>query len=300
MVAKLNPEAFAKAREFLLTRARKLETAAFRHEFEDGPAEAVARELEAFRNADGGFGRGLEPDLRCPESSALASTTAMQLLLRLEGEVAAGPVDRTMRYFRETYSDEEKGWNIIPAEAVRSPRAIWWETGVFKEHWGNPSAEIAGYFNLFPREEDSGFAASLNEFAARRLAQAAAGKEMHEMLCYVRWARTLPSELLDSVRGSLDDFVRNCVVRDPTEGAGYGCTPLTLVDSPDSFYYKEYRDDLPAELERLIAEQGPDGAWSPNWAWGRYEDEWETARVEWQGALTLNALRTLRNFGRLA
>src|SRR4029450_534973 len=36
--------------------------------FDGGDAEAVLAALSGYRNADGGYGHGLEPDLRAPES----------------------------------------------------------------------------------------------------------------------------------------------------------------------------------------------------------------------------------------
>jgi len=55
-------------------------------------------------------------------------------------------------------------------------------------------------------------------------------------------------------------------------------------------------ENLDCELEQ----QGADGAWSPNWNWqGHLPAEWQIARREWQGELTLRMLRSFRAFGRL-
>jgi hypothetical protein len=74
---KLSSEQFSKARDFLLTKARPLDRAMFRFEFEQGSASDVLKELEIFQNEDGGFGNALEPDFRLPDSSAMASTIAL-------------------------------------------------------------------------------------------------------------------------------------------------------------------------------------------------------------------------------
>ena len=49
----------------------------------------------------------------------------------------------------------------------------------------------------------------------------------------------------------------------------------------------------------LTENQGEDGAWEPNWSWYQFEEVWPSAKEEWKGVLTLNALRTLRNFDRI-
>lgn len=64
----------------MLQRARNLERSLFRYEFENGSFTDVLIELSRYQNEDGGFGHGLEPDLRCKESSALATTRALEIL----------------------------------------------------------------------------------------------------------------------------------------------------------------------------------------------------------------------------
>ena len=50
----------------------------------------------------------------------------------------------------------------------------------------------------------------------------------------------------------------------------------------------------------VVREQTTDGSWAPTWSWAdEFPDVWPVARREWQGVLTLDALRTLRAFGRL-
>jgi len=74
------------AREFLFTHARVLERRLFAHRFAEGePSEreaaaAVERAVDAYRNADGGYGQALEPDCRTPHSQPEAMRWALQVL----------------------------------------------------------------------------------------------------------------------------------------------------------------------------------------------------------------------------
>lgn len=77
---KLAPLQWRTARHYLLHHARPLEAARYRYHFEDGKAEVVLAALTVFRNEDGGFGKALEPDLRTPASSVLATSVAFQVL----------------------------------------------------------------------------------------------------------------------------------------------------------------------------------------------------------------------------
>jgi hypothetical protein len=58
---------------------------------------------------------------------------------------------------------------------------------------------------------------------------------------------------------------------------------------------------IEANLDDLIARQQPDGSWSPPWSWEeQYPAAWAQAQNEWSGILTLNTLKQLQAFGRLA
>jgi hypothetical protein len=47
--------------------------------FDGGGAEPVLAALRAYRNPDGGYGQGLEPDLRAPESQPAAAWHAFEV-----------------------------------------------------------------------------------------------------------------------------------------------------------------------------------------------------------------------------
>ena len=82
--------AFASGREFILHEGRVLERRLFATIFDGASAEGVIAALHGYRNADGGFGHGLEPDKLCPESLPIDVEIALQAM------VAAGSVDMPM------------------------------------------------------------------------------------------------------------------------------------------------------------------------------------------------------------
>ena len=71
---------FAAGRDFLLREGRLLERRLFATCFEGAPATGVVDAVRAFRNNDGGFGHGLEPDVRCPASLPVDVEVAFQAL----------------------------------------------------------------------------------------------------------------------------------------------------------------------------------------------------------------------------
>ena len=75
---KLSKENYLKARDFILTNARMIERRLFDFHFENGGQEGVFHAVYAYRNADGGFGHGMEPDTASPESQPLFSVMALE------------------------------------------------------------------------------------------------------------------------------------------------------------------------------------------------------------------------------
>ena len=63
--------------------ARVLDRRRFELRFDGGDPEPVLAALRAYRNADGGYGHGLEPDLRARESQPAAAFHAFEVLAEL-------------------------------------------------------------------------------------------------------------------------------------------------------------------------------------------------------------------------
>src|ERR687891_2345340 len=69
----------AAARSFMAAHGRVLDGRRFELLFDGADAEPVLAALRAYRNSDGGFGHGLEPDLRAPESQPGAAWHAFEV-----------------------------------------------------------------------------------------------------------------------------------------------------------------------------------------------------------------------------
>ena len=99
----LSQQGMERARVFIATSARPLEQALFSHYLDDGSVEEVYTQLAQYANSDGGFGRALEPDLRTPESSVIATTIGLQTLRGLRTPETHPLVEGAMRYLLNTY-----------------------------------------------------------------------------------------------------------------------------------------------------------------------------------------------------
>lgn len=305
----LTTERFIAARNFLKSRARPLDVARFRYAFEGGSPDDVRTELAAFRNADGGFGHGLEPDLRTPHSSVLCTTVACQILQQIGTDTGdplfAGAID----YFLATFDESAASWRIIPAQADASPHAPWWDQPQGGQRFDafslNPTAEVLAYLYTADYAADERVSAQLLAVVSDRVAVALSDAdeiEMHQLLCCLRLLRAdgLPGGFRRKVQAELAASIAQTVATDPAAWQGYSLRPLDVISRPDSPFLPGLEAAVSANLDFEIDSQNADGSWTPAWSWGdSYPDVWAQARQEWAGAITINKLRRLQRFQRI-
>ncbi|MEX2204635.1 MAG: hypothetical protein WEF50_00230 [Myxococcota bacterium] len=295
---KLSAPSFRRARDFLLTQARPLERALFAHEFEAGPRGAVLEALAPFQNADGGYGHALEPDVRLPASSAIATLTGLDVLR----EIAAGseelPVRRALAWVVQEYDAALPGWRSVPPAVDDFAHARHWSwdrhaPGAAWPHLLVPGARLLSHLQhwraLAPPElvADAGVALRAH---VETLTPPVFGDGLH-------YASTVDEPRL---RTKLCRLALESVNTNPAEWGGYVNKPLKLAPLPESPFADVLAGPVSTNLDYEIEQQPSDGGWEPNWSWqGAYEAEWQVARREWRGELTLKTLRSLRAYGRI-
>jgi hypothetical protein len=301
----LSSAALDRARAFILVHARPLERALYAYHFESGSTQAVFEALAAYQNPDGGFGRGLEPDIRLPDSSAIATTVALQILRELDAASDYPLVQGAMRYLLSIYDADHQAWPIIPPNVDDAPHAPWWTYKPdLAHHLSNPRPEIMGYCIQYADLVPAALRETLLESILAHVMTLPDKVDAHDdLLCYVRLADTagLPESVRDRLLEKLAGMINETASCDPVFWDGYVLRPLKVVQSPESPFRLVLNGALSTNLDYEIEHQGEDGAWWPYWSWGdTYPDEWPVVEREWKGVLTLEMLKTLRNFGRLA
>lgn len=303
MPKQFSSDALNRVANFLKTQGRPLEQAYYAHLFEGDPREAVLDALQAFQNVDGGFGQGLEPDIRLHASSVIATTVAFQRFRALNVPASDPMVTAACRYLLDKYDSVHENWSNIPPYIDDAPHAPWWSYG---DHvtmsMANPRAEIVGYLWDYPEHFPSELRARLTQAVTDHLLAQPDELEMHDAMCYIRLWETasLPADIKHVLLDKLRAVVNAIVERDPEAWKGYGVQPLTLIQSPGSPFAAGFADEIAANLDFLIESQSEDGAWYPAWSWEDLDAQaWAQARKDWASVLTLNNLLTLRAFGRL-
>ena len=300
---RLTQAAFQRARAFVVDQGRELDRRRFEFHFEAGSADAVLAALAAYQNDDGGFGHGLEPDLRTPASSAITTAVGFQILREIRAPADHALARKGIEYFLATYDESRQVWPIVPPEVNEAPHAPWWNyeksAVTFGQFLVNPRAEIVGYLHDFSDEVPLRLLNILTEAVLEHLDSLPDEMEMHDILCSIRLAETKTLPNRDRLWEKLARAAAHSVARDAEQLAGYALKPLWLVSSPESPLAAGLANEVEMNLDFEVEQQGEDGCWSPNFSWGdQYPEAWRTAKREWQARITVDTLKALKNFGR--
>ncbi|MDQ3432817.1 MAG: hypothetical protein M3467_11490 [Actinomycetota bacterium] len=281
----------AAARAFVHGHARLIDRRRFQYACDGASADLVLAALSAYRNPDGGIG-ALEPDLRTPASQPIPTRYALDVLAELPR------------------SDEGRAVAL---------GAVGWLATVTNEDGGLPfvlpsGAEQAAAFWLQPSPESSLLSTAQLAAAAFRLHldhQWLAGASAY---CWAHVDEVSPSEaytfryVVDFLDASPDrararaqlDVLAGLLPADGrisvTEGVeGEELDPLDVAPWPEHAGARLFGAAvLERALDGLEAGQGADGGWDFTWARWNPAAAWES-----RGAVTIEAVRTLRAYGRL-
>lgn len=155
----------SRATNFIWRTARLLEQRRFAYLFLDGQRQAVLEALRPYQNPDGGFGNGLEPDIRGPVSQPVPSWTAL-CILDEAGAFADPLVTRACDYLL-TITTPDGGVPFVLPSVRDYPRAPWWETGDQPPASLNPTAAIAAL--LYKHRVEHPWLTAATEYCWRKL-----------------------------------------------------------------------------------------------------------------------------------
>jgi hypothetical protein len=295
---KLSKENYIKAKNFIMTNARMIERRLFHYHFENGMNQGVYHAVYAYRNADGGFGHGMEPDTASPESQPLFSIMALESLDEADCLNAELLLKDFMPYF-ESVTTEKGGipWMLQPTSDY--PCEDHFKT---VKEWAalsttSPLLGILEKYNI-----DIPWMKKAEAFVWSELERL---QEKHVFcnLCIPRrlvfLEHTKSREKAEKAINNLKKWILAdgvlCLDRSD-DGWGLYEKPhsLNYSPSPDSILHSIFpKEMIETDLATLINKQKDDGRW----------DTWyglsEGMKLEWAGIQTLWTLKVLKNYDRI-
>lgn len=271
----------AKAKQFFADNGRDIDQARFTYHFGGGSREELLAVLARYQNADGGW-RGLEVDIKAPESNPFAAELAL-LICRQAGVPREHALLRRTVAHLEATQEEDGGWRFAPGvyEHELAPWFRGWE-------WPNlnPACSLAGLLKELGLGSERLHTGVERLFAQREDVKDVATGEFYAVRPYALYF--LP-EWAHSQRELYVSGVVWWLIRQHVEG--------TIADSPHFFEYVRAPESatgrrlpatvLDARLDLLAAEQAEDGGWPSPYDAG------------WRGWTTVQSLLVLRAFGRV-
>lgn len=295
---KLKLQDFGRARDFILANARMIERRLFDFHFNGGSANGVFHAVYAYRNSDGGFGHGMEPDTASPESQPLFSVMAIETLDEV-GYLDAELILKDFMPYFESITTEKGGipWMFRPKSEY--PSGSHFKT--VKERAAlSTTAPLLGILEKY--QIDIPWMKKAEQFVWDEIERI---KEKHVFchLCVPRRLRFLQyTKNRDKAANAIDDL-KNWILADGVickdrsdDGWGLYEKPHSLNYAPSSesilspLFTKE---TIESDIEGLINRQKDDGRW----------DTWygisEGTKLEWAGIQTLWTLKTLKDYNKI-
>ena len=290
-----------KASEFMRTHARLLDRRRLERLFGDGSADAVLAALCAYRNPDGGFGYGLEPDLRSATSQPGAALHAFEVF----AEVAPGTSEMAVGLcnWADSVSSENgalpfafgmhDGAGSAPfwASADESVPSLWMTSAVCGQ------AHLVADHHAAVAEHP--WVAKATDYC---LAQTAALDQRPFAIAFLFILQFLDAshdrrpEAANELARMGEMLPESGTLLVPGGSEGEELSPLDLSPIPNRPLLALFSPEvIEADLDRVENGQQEDGGWRVDFA--SYSPQ---AALEWRGYRTVWALSTLRANGRLS
>jgi hypothetical protein len=284
------------ARSFMAAHARQLDRRRFDLLLGESEPEAVLTALEAYRNPDGGYGWGLEPDLRAPESQPGGALHAFEAIAGAAPVTSPRSVELCDWLAEVTLPDGGLPFALPVADAAAT--APFWANADPATSSLQITAYVAGTAHLVALHDP---AVAGHQWLERATDHCIATVEaLEEAPFAIALAATV--RFLDAAHqarpeaAGLIEQLRRFIPPDgrvPVPGGSEGETMRALDFAPRAggparslFAFAV----IEAELNALAGEQQADGGWKVD-----FQSYSPAAELEWRGYATVHALELLRD-----
>ncbi len=255
----------------------------------------ILNELLKFQNDDKGFGHGLEPDLRMPNSSVACTNHAVHILDQVKDKSLTEELRKQIvEYYESVYLEDLERWRMTSEVVNNFPRAIWWNYETVDDFtYGNPNPEIIGF--LYQNKKylkKIGINKQINNVLKYIDTDFEKEASMHSVMSMLHFYRNVDKDVRNLIKSKLQKVVTSELNKSYGKWHKYGLEPykIAIID-------KKFLNTRLEELDEnllLIKENVEKGLIIPNWRWYQFKEVFEECKMEWSGYLTFNVLRALR------
>jgi hypothetical protein len=281
--------------------ARPLELALYQYYFEEGEKQQVISILSTFQNTDGGFAHGLEPDAWNVHSNPIHTWYATRIIHDLDLRKDHPMVKEVLRFLEQTPHQFNGHYPFVIKSNDEYPHAPWFSYNDRGYDDYNPTASLVGFILRYGQHSSNLFKQAMmtaTEAIDHILSKGC--HEMHELNCYMELAEYIESSQLQHLfryKGfieAIEKCVHHLIEKDVEMWVDYTCTPLTLIKSPKSPFYKDFQSLIDIELEQI-----KNMPWRIKWSWEDYPEAFTVAKQWWLGILTIKNLKLLEAFSKM-
>lgn len=271
-----------RARNFIWHNARTLEQRWFEHAFDGGSAAAVVQAVLAYRNDDGGYGYALEPDHRGPTSQPLHALRALQMFAEVN---APDQAESILKWLGDTCPDGSVPFGMSTSKD--HPKAPW----VAADDQGGLllTSQIAAELHRLGITHP--WLDRATDYCWQEI------DKLSETHPYeLRGAVMFLDEVPDRARAELvAEKLRNLVPNTQGYEEDEGMAMHDYAPKPGSLARSWFDDDAFGKgLDELQHAQQEDGGW--NFGFPAFTP---VAEFEWRSIATVEALKTLKHYGRI-
>lgn len=281
---------------FLAAHGRLLDRRRLQLLLQEQDAELVLTALEAYRNPDGGYGWGLEPDLRSNVSQPVAAMHALEVLAEV-APVVTSPRAVELCDWLHRHTLPDGGLPLALPVADAAGCAPFWARADPGTSSLQMTAQVAANAQLVGRHQGNvavhPWLSAATEYCldavsridephayelmfALRFLDAVADLRPEALELLERLGRSLPATGSVHVEGGTADETLH-----PLNFAPYPGRPSRALFSDNV---------IAADLERLATQQQPDGGWLVD-----FPSYSPAAALEWRGYTTVHAVQVLRS-----
>jgi hypothetical protein len=286
------------ATDFMAAHARVLDRRRFELlQGETDPAGALAA-LDGYRNADGGYGWGLEPDLRSPESQPGSAWHAFEVLEDIAP--ATAPHAATLCDWLNSITLADGGLPFALPLGVPAGSAPWWQNADPTESSLQITAITTAAAQRVAAHDPAVAAHPWLERATNYCLDAIRAIDEEPFAYVLAFSLHLLDAVYDS-RPEAAELLRKLGSYIPADGRlrvrggaeDETLHPLDLAPYPDRPARDLFNEDvISADLERLAALQQDDGGWIVD-----FRSSSPAGALEWRGYATVRAITILARNG---